>query len=66
MAIGRPGVSGVVAELDCVVEIRKFEPDLAQTPTRLVVEKRALDSHLKKEPVKVRFKFNHELKRQAE
>ena len=62
MAIGRPGVSGVVAELDCVVEIRKFEPDLAQTPTRLVVEKRALDSHLKKESVKVRFKFNHELK----
>ena len=62
MAIGRPGVSGVVVELDCVVEIRKFEPDLAQTPTRLVVEKRALDSHLKKEPVKVRFKFNHELR----
>lgn len=62
MAIGRPGVSGVVAELDCVVEIRKFEPDLAQTPTRLVVEKRALDSHLKKEPAKVRFKFNHELR----
>ena len=62
MAIGRLGVSGVVAELDCVVEIRKFEPDLAQTPTRLVVEKRALDSHLNKEPVKVRFKFSHELK----
>ena len=53
MAIGRLGVSGVVVELDCVVEIRKFEPDHAQTPTRLVVEKTALDRHLKKEPVKV-------------
>ena len=55
MAIGRLGVSGVVAELDCVVEIRKFEPDRAQIQTRLVVEKTALDSHSKKEPVKVRF-----------